>query len=114
LDSRPDLTALLTRSGLDRVVSVRLYDQARFDVCAILAGGPLAARLEKLMIVDHEWPTIRSLLDQLQRGRFPRLGTLEMDLQAMYSRTIQKLVSYVGNVQDVSSRFATPKYEDEY
>lgn len=112
LGAHSDLVALLTRTGLERVTSLRLYGQARFDVCAILAGGPLAARLEKLMIVDHEWPTIRSLLAQLERGRLPRLGTLEMDLEAMYSRTIQKLVSYVGNVQNVSSRFATVR--DEY
>ena len=112
LGERSDLVALLTRSGLERVTSLRLYGQARFDVCGIIAGGPLAARLEKLMIVDHEWPTIRSLLDQLQRGRLPRLGTLEMDLEAMYSQTIRKLVSYVGNVQNVSSRFATER--DEY
>lgn len=111
LGARSDLVTLLTRSGLERVTSLRLYGQARFDVCGIIAGGPLAARLEKLMIVDHEWPTIRSLLDQLQRGRLPRLGTLEMDLEAMYSQTIQKLVSYVGNVQNVSSRFATVRGE---
>jgi hypothetical protein len=63
------------------------------------------------MIVDHEWPTIRSLLAQLERGRFPRLGTLQMDLEAMYSRTIQKLVSYVGNVENVPERFATARDE---
>jgi uncharacterized protein (TIGR02996 family) len=111
LGSRSDLVALLTRPGLDRVVSLRLYDQATVDVCGILAGGPLAAKLEKLMIVDHEWSTIRSLLTQLERGRFPRLGTLQMDLEAMYSRTIQKLVSYVGNVENVPDRFATVRDE---
>ena len=106
-ENRSDLVALLTRRGLDRVTTVRFYDRARFDVCGILASSSIAPRLEKLMIVDHEWGTIRSLLDQLQRGRFPRLGTLEMDLEAMYSKTIQKLVSHVGNVQPVSERFAT-------